>query len=134
MRQVKGVQGTVTSSTDARITGTGKYLRKLKIDELPQLWNVLVGQMSLVGPRPDVPGYADQLQGDDRIVLSIQPGITGPASIAFRKEEELLASVDDPQKYNDEVVWPEKVRLNRRYIEEYSLLGDIKYIFKTVFG
>ena len=100
MRVIAGSQTNVTADGDQRITKTGRMLRKLKIDELPQLFNVLLGQMSLVGPRPDVPGFADQLTGDDRIILSIRPGITGPASIAFRNEEEILASVDDPETYN----------------------------------
>ena len=90
--------------------------------------------MSLVGPRPDVPGFADQLTGDDRIILSIRPGITGPASIAFRNEEEILASVDDPETYNREVIWPEKVAINKQYVQSQSLLGDVKLIFQTVVG
>ena len=134
MRAVKGVTTSVTSDTDVRITKTGRVLRKLKLDELPQLFNVVLGQMSLVGPRPDVAGFADELQGDDRIVLSVRPGVTGPASIAFRREEETLASVDDPEKYNREVIWPEKVRLNVDYIQNYSLGLDIKYIWQTAFG
>ena len=134
MRAVKGVTTSVTSDTDVRITKTGRVLRKLKLDELPQLFNVVLGQMSLVGPRPDVAGFADELQGDDRIVLSVRPGVTGPASIAFRREEETLASVDDPEKYNREVIWPEKVRLNIDYIQNYSLGLDIKYIWQTAFG
>jgi lipopolysaccharide/colanic/teichoic acid biosynthesis glycosyltransferase len=117
-----------------RLTGIGKFVRKTKLDELPQLWNVLIGKMSFVGPRPDVPGYADQLQGDDKIILSVRPGITGPASLAFRDEEELLAEQDDPQRYNDEVIWPEKVRINKEYIKNYNLIKDIQIIWKTVFG
>ena len=124
----------ITSATDKRITHFGRFLRKTKLDELPQLWNVLIGKMSFVGPRPDVPGYADQLQGEDRIILTIRPGITGPASLAFKDEEELLAKQENPQQYNDEVIWPEKVRINKEYIKNYSLLTDIKIIWKTVFG
>ena len=124
----------MTADGDQRITKTGRILRKLKIDELPQLFNVLLGQMSLVGPRPDVPGFADQLTGDDRIILSIRPGITGPASIAFRNEEEILASVDDPETYNREVIWPEKVAINKQYVQSQSLLGDVKLILQTVVG
>ena len=123
-----------TADGDQRITKTGRILRKLKIDELPQLFNVLLGQMSLVGPRPDVPGFADQLAGDDRIILSIRPGITGPASIAFRNEEEILAAVDDPEVYNREVIWPEKVAINKQYVQTQSLLGDVKLILQTVVG
>jgi len=131
MRDVAGMTTTVTSDTDMRVTRVGRILRKLKIDELPQLVNVLLGQMSLVGPRPDVPGYADKLEGEDRIVLTIKPGVTGPATIAFRREEEILAGVDDPETYNTEVIWPEKVRLNRQYVKEYSFLKDLKYILQT---
>lgn len=131
MREVSGVTTTVTSDKDVRVTSTGRILRKLKIDELPQLVNVLLGQMSIVGPRPDVPGYADKLEGDDRIVLSVKPGITGPATIAFRREEEILAGVDDPETYNIEVIWPEKIRLNCEYVRNYSFVTDLKYILQT---
>lgn len=122
---------TVTTATDVRITGLGRLLRRAKFDELPQLWNVLRGDMSLVGPRPDVPGYADALRGDDRIVLSVRPGITGPASLFFRKEELLLSRVDNPVEYNDSVIWPEKVRINWRYVENYSFFGDLWWLFYT---
>ena len=124
----------ITTATDKRITNFGRFLRKTKLDELPQLWNVFIGKMSFVGPRPDVPGYADQLQGEDRIILSVRPGITGPASLAFRYEEELLAKQENPQQYNDKVIWPEKVRINKAYIKSYSLRKDIQIIWKTVFG
>jgi len=134
MRNVQGVTTSVTSDHDVRITRTGRVLRKLKLDELPQLINVLLGQMSLVGPRPDVAGFADLLEGDDRIVLSVRPGITGPASLTFRREEEILASVENPESYNRDVIWPEKVRINRRYIVSYSLRSDLKYIWQTIFG
>jgi len=134
MKIVKGVETTVTSSNDARITTTGAFFRKTKIDELPQLWNVLVGEMSFVGPRPDVPGYADRLQGEDRIVLSVRPGITGPAQLAYKNEEEVLANQDDAVKYNDEIIWPNKVRINREYIEDYSFFKDFYYIWKTIVG
>lgn len=132
MRNVDGIDTCVTADNDQRITSTGRWLRKLKIDELPQLFNVLVGHMSLVGPRPDVPGFADELEGEDRIVLSIRPGITGPASIAFRNEEDILSNVDDPERYNREVIWPEKVRLNKIYIQNYSLTSDIAFIWRTI--
>ena len=124
----------ITTSKDPRITKFGHFLRKTKLDELPQLWNVLIGQMSFVGPRPDVPGYADQLEGDDKIILSVKPGITGPASLAFKDEEELLAQKDNPKQYNDEVIWPQKVKINKDYIRNYSFKNDIKYIIETVFG
>ena len=109
-------------------------LDRWSIDELPQLWNIIRGDMSLVGPRPDVAGFADQLQGGDRVVLTIRPGITGPATIAFRNEEEILASVDNPEVYNREVIWPEKVAINKQYIQEQSLVGDIKLLWQTVVG
>ena len=134
MRIVEGMNSTVTSDRDVRVTPVGWWLRKLKLDELPQLVNVLLGQMSFVGPRPDVPGFADRLTGEDRIILSVRPGITGPASLAFRNEEELLADAENPEAYNREVIWPEKVRLNRQYIEEYSFWQDIKYILQTITG
>lgn len=119
---------------DERILPFGATLRKYKLDELPQLWNVLKGDMSFVGPRPDVPGYADALVGDDREVLKLRPGITGPASLKYRDEEELLATVDNPQEYNDTVIFPDKVRINRYYLNHYSFWMDIKMIFATVLG
>lgn len=125
---------TVTVAGDPRITPLGAKLRRFKIDELPELWNVLVGDMSFVGPRPDVPGYADQLEGEDREILQLRPGITGPASLKYRNEEELLASVDDPQRYNDEILFPDKVRINRYYLHNSSLRTDLKLILATVFG
>jgi lipopolysaccharide/colanic/teichoic acid biosynthesis glycosyltransferase len=134
MKKVDGIDTTVTSSNDVRITKSGALFRATKVDELPQLWNVLVGEMSFVGPRPDVPGYADRLQGEDRIVLSIRPGITGPAQLAYKNEEEILAIQDDAIKYNDEIIWPNKVRINREYIENCSLLKDFYYIWKTMVG
>jgi len=124
----------VTTANDSRITKSGKFFRKYKIDELPQLINVLKGDMSFVGPRPDVPGYADKLEGDDRIILSIKPGITGPATLKYKNEEEILARVDDPIKYNNEVIWPDKVKINKEYIKNWSLKKDIEYILKTIKG
>jgi lipopolysaccharide/colanic/teichoic acid biosynthesis glycosyltransferase len=129
-----GNDTTITSSNDVRITKSGAFFRKTKIDELPQLWNVLIGQMSFVGPRPDVPGYADRLQGKDRIILSVRPGITGPAQLAYKNEEEVLTNQNDPVRYNDEIIWPDKVRINREYIEDYSLFKDFYYIWKTIVG
>ena len=134
MRQLAHINTSVTTSNDARITQSGVLFRKTKIDELPQLWNVLIGKMSFVGPRPDMPGYADKLQGSDRLMLSIRPGITGPASIKYKNEEALLAQQDDPQTYNDNVVWPDKVRINLDYIRHYRFSDDIKYILKTITG
>ena len=124
----------VSVAGESRITPFGAKLRKYKLDELPELWNVLKGDMSFVGPRPDVPGYADLLEGEDREVLKLRPGITGPASLKYRNEEEILATVDDPQKYNDKVIFPDKVRLNRYYLHNYSFWLDIKMIFATVLG
>lgn len=132
MRPLTGVDTTITQDGDPRITKWGRFFRKTKIDELPQLINVLLGQMSFVGPRPDVPGYADKLEGDDKKVLSIRPGITGPATLAYRNEEEILAAQEDPQKYNDEVIYPDKVRINLEYIDNWSLKKDIYYIYKTI--
>lgn len=122
---------TITSRGDARITPLGAKLRRLKIDELPQLWNVLIGEMSLVGPRPDVAGYMDALEGEDREILALRPGITGPASLKYRDEETLLAESDDPKAFNDDVIWPDKVRINRDYIRNYSLGRDIRYLLAT---
>jgi lipopolysaccharide/colanic/teichoic acid biosynthesis glycosyltransferase len=126
--------GTITTKNDLRITKSGKFFRKTKIDELPQLWNVLIGDMSLVGPRPDVKGYADKLQGEDKIILSIRPGITGPATLKYKNEEEILANVKDPKEYNDKIIWPDKVKINKEYIKNWSLKKDIKYILETIFG
>lgn len=124
---------TVTTANDPRVTRMGHWLRHSKVDCLTELVNVLIGQMSFVGPRPDVPGYADLLQGDDRRILQLRPGITGPASIKYRNEEELLAQQADPKTYNDTVIWPDKVKINLEYLENWSFFGDIKLIFKTIF-
>ncbi|WP_417124084.1 sugar transferase [Phocaeicola sp.] len=119
---------------ESRITPLGAKLRKYKLDELPELWNVLIGDMSFVGPRPDVPGYADKLEGENRRVLLLKPGITGPASLKYRNEEELLAQQKDPQKYNDEVLFPDKVRINIEYLDNWSFWNDIKIIIYTILG
>lgn len=124
----------VSVAGESRITPLGAKLRHYKLDELPELWNVLTGDMSFVGPRPDVPGYADQLRGDEREVLKLRPGITGPASLKYRDEEDLLALQPDPQKYNDEVIFPDKVRINLYYLHHYSFVKDIEMIFCTVLG
>lgn len=131
MRPTNGINTSVTTEKDPRISRLGRFWRKTKIDELPQLWNVLIGDMSFVGPRPDVPGFADQLTGDDRILLQLRPGITGPASIKFKKEEALLASQQDPEMYNKEIIWPQKVAINLEYMQDYSLTKDLYFIFKT---
>jgi len=134
MKSIVGIDTTVTTSTDNRITKSGMFFRKTKIDELPQLFNVLFGTMSFVGPRPDVVGFADQLQGDDRILLTLLPGITGPASIKYKNEEEVLANQENPEAYNKEVIWPDKVQINKAYLKEWSLKNDIDYIIKTILG
>ena len=107
-------------------------MRRLKIDELPQLVNVLRGEMSLVGPRPDVPGFADELVGADRVVLSVRPGITSPAAVTYRHEEELLARAEDPETYNRDVLWPAKVAINRHYVETWTLGADVRCLAETV--
>jgi len=124
----------VSVAGESRITPLGAKLRKYKLDELPELWNVLKGDMSFVGPRPDVPGYADKLEGHDRNILKLKPGITGPASLKYRNEEELLAKIENPQKYNDEVIYPDKIKINLYYLEHYSFLKDIQMIICTVLG
>lgn len=124
----------VTVAGQSRITPLGAVLRRYKLDELPELWNVLVGDMSFVGPRPDVPGYADLLVGEDREILQLRPGITGPASMKYRNEEELLAKQEHPHRYNDDVLFPDKVRLNRYYLHHYSFAKDIQMIVCTVLG
>lgn len=131
MRVVNGKQTTATAASDPRITRVGAFLRKTKVDELPQFWNVLWGDMSMVGPRPDVPGYADQLQGKERDILQLRPGITGLASLVFRHEEDLLARADNPEEFNSSVIYPAKVRLNLRYLDDYALGRDIVYILAT---
>lgn len=133
IRTMKDAPGTtVTTGNDVRITPLGARFRRWKLDELPQLWSVLRGDMSLVGPRPDVAGYADQLKGEDRIILRLRPGITGPASLKYRDEEAILSEQGDPQKYNDEVLWPDKVCINRQYYEGYRFINDLAYIWQTI--
>ena len=133
MRSASGPQGSITVAFDPRITTIGVLLRKLKLDELPQLFNVFCGQMSFVGPRPDVSGYADKLIGSERVLLRLKPGITGPASLAFSNEEFLLSAQSDPESYNREVIWPKKVELNLEYCRNWSLFVDFKIIFMTLF-
>ena len=107
-------------------TSFGNWLRKTKLDELPQLWNVLIG------PRPDIPGYADLLEGDDRIILSVKPGITGPATLKYKNEDQILLQQPNPKLYNDEVIWPDKVKINKKYVEEWSLGKDIGYLWASI--
>lgn len=139
---------TVSVAGDSRITPLGAKLRHYKLDELPGLWDVLVGNMSFVGPRPDVPGYADQLKGRDREVLKLRPGITGPATLKYRLEDEMISDYVAKKKaqgdnrptqviaeeYNDNVIYPDKVRINRYYLHHYSFIKDIQMIFCTVLG
>lgn len=134
MKVAGGGRTSIASNEEDRITPLGKKLRRYKLDELPELWNVLRGDMSFVGPRPDVPGYADKLVGRDRDILKLKPGITGPASLKYRQEEDLLSSVDNPQEYNDRVIYPDKVRLNLYYLDHYSFSKDIEMIVCTVLG
>ena len=124
---------TITVFDDSRITRIGKYLRKTKIDELPEILNVLFGQMSFVGPRPDVKGYADKLKGANRKILALRPGITGPASLKYYNEEYILSQKSNPKKYNDEVIFPDKVKINMDYFHNRSFFLDLKIIFATVF-
>lgn len=151
---------TVSVAGESRITPLGSKLRKYKIDELPGLWDVLIGKMSFVGPRPDVPGYADQLNGSDRDVLKLRPGITGPASLKYRDEEDMIAEFIEKVKkkdsyildqfrnidfakmtdeqiaiwYNDNIIYPDKVRINCYYYRNYSFVKDLQMIFATVMG
>ncbi len=124
----------IAASELNRITRIGRWLRRTKIDELPELLNILKGDMSFVGPRPDVAGYADKLEGDDRRMLAMKPGLTGVASLKYRNEEDLLAAQPNPQEYNDTVIWPDKVRLNLLYMERQSLWLDIKVLICTALG
>jgi lipopolysaccharide/colanic/teichoic acid biosynthesis glycosyltransferase len=132
MRSHPTLTTSVTTADDPRITRLGRFFRKSKIDELPQLVNVLLGQMSLVGPRPEVPGFADRLVGEDALILTVRPGITGPATLHFRNEEELLRTTADPEAYNATVLFPMKVRMNLDYIRDYSMRKDLEMIWKTI--
>ena len=133
IRSMKGFSQSSITTDEHQITKFGKFLRDYKLDELPQLFNILKGEMSFVGPRPDVAGYADKLIGEDRIMLKVKPGITGPAQLKYRKEDELLSEVDDPIKYNDEILWPDKVKINVEYVKNWSFKQDLIYMFQTIF-
>lgn len=138
----------ISVAGDSRITPLGSTLRHYKLDELPELWDVLIGKMSFVGPRPDVPGYADKLEGDDRVVLKLRPGITGPVTLKYRREDEMISKYvakrqaegdsrpmqEIATEYNDTVIYPDKVRLNKYYYRNYSFFKDIEMIFATVLG
>ena len=123
---------TVTAANDDRITSVGRLLRRTKLDEVPQLVNVLRGEMSLVGPRPDVPGFADDLRGEDRVILQVRPGVTGPASILLANEERLLTEVADPVAFNADTLYPMKTAINRAWIERGSLIDDLKILAWTI--
>ncbi len=118
---------------EGQVTRSGKWLRRWKIDELPQLINIIKGNMAFVGPRPDVPGYYDQLTGEARQLLSLRPGLTSPAALKYRNEEQLLLQQDDPKKYNDAIIFPDKVVLNLKYLEQRSFTYDLKVIWNTIF-
>ncbi|MGI9349921.1 MAG: sugar transferase [Rhizobiaceae bacterium] len=133
MYELSDVSSNVTARGDKRVTRIGGFFRRWKLDEVPQLFNILNGTMSFVGPRPDVPESYEGLSEDQLHILSVRPGITGPASIHFRNEEVLLAKVDDPEKHSREVIFPKKVQLNLVYIKQYSIWLDIKLIFQTIF-
>ena len=127
-------RSSITANVQTQISKSGIFFRKYKLDELPQILNIIAGKMSFVGPRPDVAGYADSLQGEDRIILRLKPGITGPASIKYKNEEEILSSQKNPQEYNDTIIWPDKVQLNKTYYTNYTFSKDIKYILHTMLG
>ena len=124
----------ITLKNDHRITGFGRFMRDYKLDELPQLFNVFIGDMSLVGPRPDVSGYADKLTGEDRVILEVKPGITGPATLKYKNEEAILVAQENPKQFNDQIIWKDKIIINRNYIENWSFIGDIRIIIKTFFN
>jgi len=128
IRTLKGINHKSVQEIKDFETDFGRWLRRTKLDELPQFFNVLKGDMSIVGPRPDVAGYADNLQEKDRIILRIRPGITGPATIKYKNEEEVLLKQKNPQKFNDTIIWPDKVNINKEYIANWSFTKDIKYI------
>ena len=132
IRTLKGKSHQNINEIVSNETQFGRWLRKSKLDELPQLFNVLFGSMSLVGPRPDIPGYADKLVGEDRIILSIRPGITGPATIIYKNEDELLVEKEDPNTYNDQVIWPDKVKINKEYIKNWTMLKDVHYLWVSL--
>lgn len=119
-------------SLDQSASSYGKFLRRTKLDELPQLFNVLFGHMSFVGPRPDVSGFADVLTGDDRIILSVKPGVIGPATIKYKNEEQILAMQPDPETYNRTIIWTDKVEINKKYVQNWSFYLDLKYILQSI--
>ena len=122
----------VLGHLDLSATSFGKFLRRYKLDELPQIFNVLIGTMGFVGPRPDVPGFADELKDDDRIILKVKPGITGPATLKYKDEETILSQQLDPETYNRTIIWVDKVKINKKYIENYSFYLDLNFILKSI--
>jgi lipopolysaccharide/colanic/teichoic acid biosynthesis glycosyltransferase len=134
IRTLKGNNHSDVFEISSNMTLFGKFLRKSRLDELPQLINVLNGSMSFVGPRPDVPGYADRLTGADRIVLTVKPGITGPATLKYRNEDEILLKQSNPKLFNDTVIWKDKVEINKEYVKNWSLKKDIGYLWQSIFS
>lgn len=134
IRTLKGKNHESVHEIKANETALGKWLRASKLDEIPQLFNVIKGDMSWVGPRPDIKGYADKLEGEDRIVLSVRPGVTGPATIKYKNEEALLVVQENANEYNDLVIWPDKVKINKEYVQNWSLQRDIRYLFSSFFN
>lgn len=133
VRTLKGFDHKDIKEIKANETVIGKWLRASKLDELPQLFNVLEGTMSWVGPRPDIKGYADKLDGEDRMILTVRPGVTGPATIKYKNEEALLLAQENANEYNDLVIWPDKVKINKNYVQNWSLQRDIRYLFSSFF-
>ncbi len=134
IRTLKGKKHDDIIAIYNQATPFGKFLRNTKLDELPQLLNVLIGTMSFVGPRPDIPGYADKLTGKDRIILTVKPGITGPATIKYKNEDKILLQQTNPKQYNDEVIWKDKIKINKEYVKNWSLQKDIRYLWSSIFG
>ena len=122
----------VLGQLDLSATRFGKFLRRYKLDELPQIFNVLFGSMSFVGPRPDLQGFADELKGEDTIILKVKPGITGPATLKYNDEESILSQQLDPETYNRTIIWPDKVKINKKHIENYSFSLDLNFILKSI--
>ena len=133
IRTLKGKNHDNVIAIYNQATPFGKFLRNTKLDELPQLLNVLIGTMSFVGPRPDIPGYADKLTGKDRIILTVKPGITGPATIKYKNEDKILLQQTNPKQYNDEVIWKDKIKINKEYVKNWSLQKDIRYLWLSIF-
>ena len=134
IRTLKGANHQDINAIKDSETSLGRWMRKTKLDELPQIFNVLKGDMSWVGPRPDIAGYADKLMGDDRIILNVKPGITGPATLKYKNEDAILLKQKNPLEYNDTVIWPDKIKINKTYVTQWSLKKDIKYLWTSVFN